>query len=288
MVDLSRTHRWFAFGFVLAWALSHLAVARAQNEKEGPPTASEKIRKTLEQVIALDYQGQSIREAIAHIEDRSKLPIVLDPMALQAIGLPEGIQVQAEVKNLRGKLRQALQGFLHNYGLTYVVLEDSLLITTEDGAVTRQMRQRIPVEIQDVAAGKALRDLARKAGVSLVLDPRVAKTAQQKVTLELDDATVETSLRLVAEFVDLKAVRMGNVMFVTDATRAEKIRKEEASTPASDSRAAMLDRLAPFIGGFGGIGAPAIAVPAVQPVQVPAAPLPPPANDPPAKDSKKD
>jgi hypothetical protein len=281
MFDLSRKHRWFAFGFVLAWALSHLAVARAQNEKESPP-ANEKIRKTLEQVIALDYQGQSIREAIAHIEDRSKLPIVLDPMALQAIGLPDGIQVQAEVKNLRGKLRQVLQSFLHNYGLTYVVLEDSLLITTEDGAVTRQMRQRIPIDIQDVAAGKALRDLARKAGVSLVLDPRVAKTAQQKVTLELDDATVETSLRLVAEFVDLKAVRMGNVMFVTDAARAAKIRKEEA-TPSAEPRTSPIDRLAPFIGGFGGgVGVPAIAIP---PVQAPAAPAPPP-TDPPAKEKK--
>jgi hypothetical protein len=52
------------------------------------------------------------------------------------------------------------------------------------------------------------------------------------VSLELADASVLTSMRLLAEFVDLKAVRMGNVVFVTDAPRAEKIRKEEAATPS--------------------------------------------------------
>jgi hypothetical protein len=273
MFDLSRKHRWFAFGFVFAWALSH-RVAVAQNEKETRPAPSDRIRRTLEQVIAFDYNGQSFREAMEHLQSKTNLPIVIDPIAVQSVGLIEGVPAAIEFKNVRGKVRQALQNLLHNYGLTYVVLEDTLLITTEESAFQRQMRQRVPVDLNDVPASKALRDLARQTGISLVIDPRVGKATSQKVTLELDEATVETSLRLVAEFVDLKAVRMGNVIFVTDAARAAKIRKEEPAQPNPlDPRAPLINALGGALGaGFiGGVGAPAIAVPAAPapPVQAP-------------------
>ena len=227
-----RKHRLFVFGFVLAWALSHRAiegVAVAQTEER--PAPGDRIRKKLEQVISFDYSGQSLRDAIAHVQDRTQLPIVIDPIALQQVGVVDGGPQQIEVKNARSKVRQVLQGFLQSYGLTYVILEDNILITTEDNAVSRQMGQRFPIDVKDVPASKALRDIARQAGVSLVIDPRVAKAAAANVTLELDDANVLTQLRLLAELVDLKAVRMGNVIFVTDPPRAEKIRKEEATTP---------------------------------------------------------
>jgi type II secretory pathway component GspD/PulD (secretin) len=249
-----RKHRLFVFGFVLAWALSHRAienVAVAQNEER--PVPGDRVRKKLEQIISFDYSGQSFREAIAHVQERTQLSISIDPIAMQQVGVVDGVPLQIELKNSRSKVRQALQGFLQNHGLTYVILEDNILITTEDNAVARQMSQRFPIEIKDVPATKALRDVARQAGLNLVVDPRASKIASTNVTLELEDATVLTSLRLIAEFVDLKAVRMGNVIFVTDPVRAERIRKEEAATtpPSLDPRALM--------GGVGINAGPAIA-----------------------------
>ena len=234
MFDSIRKHRFFVFGFVLAWALSHRAiegVAVAQNEDH--PVPGDRIRKKLDQIISFDYSGPSFREAIAHVQDRTQMSISIDPIALQQVGVVDGAPMQIELKNVRQKVRQALLGFLQQHGLTYVVLEDNLLITTEENAVARQMMQRFPIDFKDVPAAKALRDVARQAGVNLVIDPRVAKVASANVSLELDDANVLTSMRLLAEFVDLKAVRMGNVVFVTDAPRAEKIRKEEATMPAA-------------------------------------------------------
>lgn len=256
MFSLRSTHRWFAMGFVLAWALSHAALANAQNDsKSAEPTPAEKIRKTLDRVIALDYQGNSFTEAINHIKSNvPQLNIAVDQIALAQMGLVDGggLPLNIEIKNTRGKVRTALSRLLANHNLTYVVLEDCLLITTEENAVNRQMRQRLPVDVSDMTAAKAFREISRQAGINLIIDPRVNKAANQNVNLQLDDASVETALRLVAELVDLKAVRVGNVMFVTDPARAEKIRREESLFPPIGPLG--IERVFNVVGGAIGIG----------------------------------
>lgn len=274
MLRLSRKHRWFAFGFLLAWALSHRSSAGAQDEKIAPSelSPSERIRKKLDQVIALDYAGQSFQEAILHLKDRTQLPVIVDQMALQQIGVFDGAPLQFELRNTRGKVRQALQHLLHGLGLDYVVLEDSLLITTEESATQRQMRQRLPVSVRELSAASALRELARQSGVALVIDPRSRKQAEQKVTLELEEASVETGLRLLAELVDLKAVRMGDVIFVTDAPRADRLRREESAPlfPFEGRTSTFLDRV-----GAPGVGAaPIVPPPPVPPADAKKAPSP--------------
>jgi hypothetical protein len=253
MMSLRRKHRWFGMGFLLAWALSHSAVVSAQNESaRAAPT--DKIRRTLEQIVSLDYQGNSFVEAISHLKERTQLPIIVDQVALRQIGLGEGSFFSVELRNSRGKVRHALQQFLNGFNLTYVIVEDAVLITTEETAVSRQMRQRLPIDFTDVAAGKALRDIARRAGISLVFDPRLGKAVNQTISMQVDDATAETGLRLVAELVDLKAVRMGNIVFVTDPARGERIRREEAMIVETRGTTPNVQILAPGFGGAGPVG----------------------------------
>jgi cytidylate kinase len=113
----------------------------------------------------------------------------------------------------------------------------------------------VAIELADVPAGKALREMARKAGISLVFDPRIGKSVNQTISLQVDEATVETGLRLIAELVDLKAVRMGNIVFVTDPVRADRIRKEEAiviETTTSPTSAQIIGhRVSPPAGALG-------------------------------------
>src|ERR1051326_1488482 len=90
------------------------------------------------------------------------------------------------------------------------------------------MRQRTSVDLEDIPLKKAVRDLARQHGINLVIDPRIAKQADTPVSLQLDNTGLETTIRLLAELANVKAVRMGNVMFVTSEERAKKIREEEA------------------------------------------------------------
>jgi len=69
-------------------------------------------------------------------------------------------------------------------------------------------------------------------------------------------------LRLIAELIDLKAVRIGNVILVTDATRAERIRREEHDVRQGGVGMPMI--IDQVIRG-GGNAVPGVALPQVEP-----------------------
>ena len=209
----------------------------------------------------------------------TKLNIVLEQNAqMNPFGFPFGnppaIQPAAvEIKSNNAKLQIALKNLLSSQGLTYVILENSLLITTEDQAVTKQMTQRINVKISDVPLQKALKDLMRGTPVNLVLDPRIVKDAQNAVSLDVEGVTVETAVRLLAEMGGLKSVRVDNVLFVTNEARAEKMRQEQ---PPLQPAPANRQQFPNMFGGPGiGIGIAPAPPPAVRPPAV-VPPAPPP------------
>ncbi len=78
----------------------------------------------------------------------------------------------------------------------------------------------------------ALKDLARNHAVNIILDPRVSSEADARVTLQLEDVGLETTVRLLTEIANLKAIRMGSVLFITTEARADKMRREEPSVAA--------------------------------------------------------
>ncbi|MBI3411031.1 MAG: hypothetical protein HY040_22080 [Planctomycetes bacterium] len=249
---MARFHRWLALSLLVTWSLSH-AWLEAGEGKEAPRSESpaEKIRKALDQQMVLDYTGQSIFEAVEHFKEKTQLNFTLDTIALQQIGIildPANptlgpVNIKADKYT---KVRTALQRMLNAFSLTYVILEDSVLITTEELGVHRQMRQRVSVSYKDVPLAKALKELARAHALSMVIDPRMTKEAQAPVTLEVEDATLETAVRLLAEIGGMKAVRMGNVLFVTSESRADKIRKEEQQMPVSPNLPVRIEGAALF------------------------------------------
>jgi hypothetical protein len=233
-----------------------------------------------------------VEEVLNHLRDRSGLPISMDDQSLAIVGMnflrPDGQPMQFRVKATNEKAGGVLRRFLNNYRLSYVIFENSVLITTDEMAVMRQMRQRVSVNLEDVPANKAIRDLARGHGVNLVIDPSVGTLAETRVSLQVDNTGIETALRLLAELASLKAVRMGNVMFVTNETKAKKIRDEEPHQFDNPLNPHLPGGNVPPVIGFGGIAMPprailgnvggAPAAPAVDlPLQKPDAP-PPPAN----------
>ena len=148
----------------------------------------------------------------------------------QPIFAPFGNPVPApgvEIKSDKAKLQTALQRLLDAHNLTYVILENSVLITCEETAAIRQPTQRISLRVSDVPLQKALKDITRTTPLNLVLDPRVVNKAQNPVSLELEGVTAETAIRLLAELGGLKAVRVDNVLFVTTEALADKMRQEQ-------------------------------------------------------------
>jgi type II secretory pathway component GspD/PulD (secretin) len=206
--------------------------AGGKEKDAGTPTPAEAVRKALDQKVTLDYNTQSLQDAIEHLRQKTKINFVLDSLVLQqmGIGIDGGQPTPVLLKVTNGKVRQAVQGMLNAYHLTYVILGDSVLITTEEMAHLRQMRQRVSLDLDAAPLAGALKRLSRETGANLIIDPAAAKQAQAGVTLQLDDTSLETAVRLLTEMGGLKSVRIGNVLFVTTEDRAAKLRKENPGT----------------------------------------------------------
>ncbi len=314
--------RYFLFGLLLGWSLSHTSVFgqpagttssatvggnAGTPGKATTPVSADSLRAALEKNVTIDFTGNSLNDAINHFREKAGIAIHIDPVAIGLLGMtdaPDGVvqpgivqpgfpggivqqpnQGQFKLKATNEKAGQVLRRMLNPYGLTYIISQDALLVTTEEMAMVRQFRQRVTVNLEDVPLKKAVRDLARNHGINLVIDPKVAKQSDAPVSLQLDNTTVETTLRLLAEVGGLKAVRMGNVIFVTTDEKAKRIREEEQhqfDNPLNPNHPGPIAQPPVFrgaIGGFGGIAVPGFApagAPQILPMPVnPDAPPPP-------------
>ncbi len=225
--------RVWSLALLMVWALSHASVYGGGGEPAAKePSPAEKIRKILDQPMALDFNGSSLHEVATHLKEKTRINWVVDQYTLQQMGL-EGNNGGVVVKNDRAiKLRTGVQRLLNAYNLTYVILEDSVLITSEEVALNRLMRQRVSLNVKNAPLAAALKDLARNHAVNIILDPRVSSEADARVTLQLEDVGLETTVRLLTEMANLKSVRMGSVLFITTEARADKMRREEPPVAA--------------------------------------------------------
>jgi type II secretory pathway component GspD/PulD (secretin) len=263
--------RWFLFGLLLGWALTHATVFGQQSAGK-TASALEKLRANLDKNITIDYNGQSLTDVLNHFRDKTGVAINIDQAALmQGVPVPDGNVGQVTLKATNEKASQVLRKLLNAHQLCYILFEDSVLVTTEEMATMRQMRQRVSVDVEDMPFDKAVRNLAKNHGLNLVIDPKVMKQSEAPVSLQLENAGIETAVRLLAELANLKAVRMGNVMFVTTEEKAKKIREEEQQqldNPLNDNLVPVPRNIR---GAFGGVMVPpaAPAIPQAIPIVVP-------------------
>lgn len=248
--------RWSAAVLLLAWTVTPAPAAGVSTDpdsrgKDG--NSAEKISKALDQALTYEFNNQPLAEAISYFHDHSKIHFVLDRLTLQQMGItPEETMVTAKLENV--KLRKGLRSVLGQYNLGYAVIGDSVLISSEEMVIFRQMRQRISLDLDKVQLDAALKKLARETATNLVLDTRVAKESQSAVTLKLEDVPLEVGVRLMADMAGLKPVRIGNVLYVTTKTNAVELRSDpDNSTPPTPP--------APR----NGEDVPAIGIPAVVP-----------------------
>jgi hypothetical protein len=269
------------------------AAPGSKGSAKADPVAAEAIRKALDTSGNFDFSGVNLPGVLNTIAEQYKINIVLDRTVLQQMGFePESMVVELKMKE--GKLRNALRAMAGQYNLTFAIVGDALVITTEELAVYRQLKQRISVDYDAVPLSKALKELSTRYGVNVVIDPRTARTksADNPVTLQVDDVPFEAAVRLLCEMADLKPARMGNVIFVTTEARADKLRDGDSLVPTPGvPMPGVPGGVLGFAGGIGGgLGGAIVPPPAV--VTPPAIVVPdkadkadpPPAKDPPKKD----
>ncbi|OAI47520.1 hypothetical protein AYO44_09420 [Planctomycetaceae bacterium SCGC AG-212-F19] len=272
----------------LTWALFVKLAAMAAPVTADPkaaPSAAEKTRKALDQVITMEFADQPLQAALAQLTEQTKLRFVLDRVTIAQVGAADpDLPVSAKFQDT--KLRAALRSILSQYSLSFVLIDDAVLVTTQEMADYRQLQQRIDVDWQEVPVHQALAQLARRTGCNLILDRRVSAEARNSaLTLTLTDASLETVVRIMAAEAGLSSVRLGNVLFVTSDEKAAKLRAEPESRPPGGADGVIPGGLMPGLPG----AVPAGLAPPVKIIQgaVPAPPAPPPAP-PPAEKPEKD
>ncbi len=259
-------------------------VPPAPNKAENPMVAA---RKALDDLTDMNYQGRTLNDVITDLKEKAKVPVIIDNTVYQ-FGLdPNQPVINVNLKQV--KMRDGLKAVLAPYNLKFGLTAEGLFISTEEGVITKQLRQRVSVDCDGTEFGTAVKQLATDTGANLVVDPRLGDKSKKAVTLKLDDVPLETAVRLLSEVADLRAVRMSNVLFVTTPDKA-KVLREDADGPTAPSPINPIFfpggglNFPPGIGGFGGPGGIVFpAVPAVDPAPPAIDPAPPAGGEKPAE-----
>jgi hypothetical protein len=215
----------------LAWLLVPgllWAAPAAPDKGDQAAGPAEGLRKDLDKPVTLKIDKLSLTAAIDALRDKSKLAIILDSLTIQQqLGFTPDqppTPVQADFKDV--KARKALRTILAPYGLSYAVVGDTIIVTTEGMAMMRQLRQRVSVDVNKLDLAAALRQIGRETCTNLILDARAEKEAKVEVSLQAEDVPLETAVRLLAEMAGLKPVRVGNTLFVTKKDIAAEMRND--------------------------------------------------------------
>jgi hypothetical protein len=223
---------------LLAWTVTVLPAAPVSTEtKDKAVSPTERVRKELDQPITIDIQNQPMELAINMLREQTRLNIVLDRFAIQqamaatgmAVDLETGLPVTAKFKDV--KARSALRSILTPFGLSFGIIGDTVLVSTDDMVMFRQLRQRVNVDLDKADLSGALKSLSRETATNLIIDNRVTKEAQTPVTLHMEDVPLETAVRLMVEMAGLKAVRVGNVLFVSSREHAAEMKADPDFAP---------------------------------------------------------
>lgn len=258
------------FSFALALALLAAGLVATFVDAAPLPTAKPadgpavRARKALDAVADFQFENATLSAVAEHVRDRGKVAVSIDQELLMQMGLngeAPTITVSKKGVSLRDGLRAALAPLHARAG----VVGGEIVISTEEGLITRQLRCAVSVAGDDRPLTAVVAELAGESGANIVLDPREAKKAgDAKVALTLDDVPLETAVRLSAEVAGFSVVRLNNVLFITSDERAAKLRPDaDGPTPAPSGN--------PFIQGFGGgIGGIGGAIPVPAPPAAPA------------------
>jgi len=218
-----------AAGMATVLALSvpaAFAAPAAPETKEKTVSPAEKIRKALDQPMNLEVNEQSLNVALNQIREQTKINFVVDRFTIQQMGYdPEQMPINVKLKD--AKARTCLRSVLSPYNLGFAIIGDTVLISTDDMVMQRQMKQRVTIDLEKVDLATALKQLSRETATNLLLDTRVTgKEAKSEVTLQLGDVPLETAIKLVAEIGGLKPVQVGNVMMVTTKNFANEMKND--------------------------------------------------------------
>jgi hypothetical protein len=187
-----------------------------------------------------------LKDALEYITDHYGLTIVMDTKALldatedpKSSPEPEARPVKLP-KMTSIPLGTALRLLLSQVNATYIVRDGFLEVTSLKQASAKYLfRQRVAAAFDDVPLGDALERLSDPSGVSVTVDVRVGDMARTRVSATLkNDVPFATAVRMLSDMAGLKAVRLGDALYVTTKDNAKLLQAEEDRLRKSDKKKA--------------------------------------------------
>lgn len=219
------------FGALLLAAAPVLADGPGPSGKE--PAQAEKIYQLLKERKDLEIKNQPLPKALETLSELLGITFEADPSLLQEIpGLAVPSPFTVTMRGSKVPVGGALNRALAPHGFTYVVLVDRVFVTTTDRAVPMQMQQKVTGSIENQPLAKALDEIARYYGVSILLDPQAGKLGETKISVgRIQGASLEALVHVLASGAGMQAVRLDNVLYVTTAEKAKLLPKKLVPVP---------------------------------------------------------
>ena len=109
---------------------------QAQVHKLGSD-AETRIRGVLDEPAKLEFLEKPFTDVISYLEQTYNIPIEIDASAMTAMNVDTNTPISRTLKDV--SLRSALRLMLREFGLTYQVQDEVLLITSEEGALANAL-----------------------------------------------------------------------------------------------------------------------------------------------------
>ena len=142
----------------------------AELRNQSPHQREERIEAALGEPTSIEFVETPLSDVLDFLKDLHAIEIQLDTKALDAASIGSDTPVTRNLKNI--SLSAALRQLLGHLGLTYVVRDEVLLITTPDAA--REMVDVRVYAVNDLAAGgeaAALAGIVQRALTGAPLEP---------------------------------------------------------------------------------------------------------------------
>jgi len=167
------------------------ASPRPAGQADGPAQA---VLQALDKPVTLSVKEAPLKQVLAKLREQTGVAFSVRGMRTDDEELPT-ITCDRRKAPLRWVLREALEGS----GLSYAVVGGAVVIDDPAALARHQFSQEIDLDLDGVELAAALKQLARRTAVNLVLDARAVKEGQTPVTFHLRDVPLETAVRLLAD-----------------------------------------------------------------------------------------
>jgi hypothetical protein len=220
----------------------------ADADKPKKETPARILREKLARPVTLDKgfdANTPLKDALDFLADRYDLTIIIDPKAFEVINVQQveeqpvrlprlvGVSLSMVLRLLLNQLRGEFKDTV--YTGTYLIRRDYIEVTTELHArpgdwpaAERPLGPRVDAEFDKRPLSEALQELADASGINVVLDAKAGDAGKAAVTATLQNARVDTAVRLLADMAGLKSVALADALYVTTKENARELQAEQA------------------------------------------------------------